>query len=249
MSNLKVKISESFSKAAEGYNDCASLQRRIAQQLVKSAKPHIEKATNILDLGSGTGFVAECAGKKIIQSDIALGMCKISNDISPTVCADMETLPFKDSSFELILSSSSLQWSDIQNSLKEAKRALSSGGSFIFSTFGYFTLADIRSTFKIANIEPKIHEFLSREEMETLIKNSGFEITSFDTEQISNEFNSLSDMLWSIKQIGAGAGSSKDSPLTKEKLILLEHIYRRNFNSEKIVANWEVFYFICKRSS
>ena len=55
----KSKIKSSFNQANQSYNPNAFLQKMVAKNLVDLAKNDILNAKNIIDLGSGTGFVAE----------------------------------------------------------------------------------------------------------------------------------------------------------------------------------------------
>ncbi len=247
--DIKTSISRNFSKAAENYNSTATMQRDIASELVRYAKPYTLPGMVALDMGCGTGFVASALKQNIVQLDIAPGMCRKASELSPSICADMESLPFADNVFDTVFSSSSLQWTDMTKSLSQAQRVLKEEGTFAFSTFGYYTLADIRNCFGLAKMESGMRPFHTRAEVEAYINYCGMKVELFETENIRVEHRTLSDLLWYMKDIGAAAASGGSStPLTKEKLIMLEHIYKKNFNPDKVVANWEILYFICKRS-
>ena len=68
---------------------------------------------NILDIGSGTGFI----GQKfdVFQLDIAYNMCLVSNN-NLTVNADMHNIPFANKAFDYCVSSSAIQWKTTANS-------------------------------------------------------------------------------------------------------------------------------------
>lgn len=247
--SIKAKISRNFSRAASRYNDSAHLQKDIACQLVKLAKPCISADSHLLDLGSGTGFVAKELGRKIMQADIAFGMCKHATSHSPAICADMESLPFRSDFFDVILSASSIQWADIRLAFSEVSRILKKDGYFIFSTFSEGTLSDIRSSFRKAGINSVLNEFLSEAAVKQHIAVSSLELVSFSSEERKFEFDSISEFLWSIKDIGAGAAERNDDTLNRKKLTEVEDIYKNDFNSDRITANWFVNYYICRRSS
>ena len=95
-------ITRDFSKAAEKYNQNAFLQKQVATELCEIIDVEIKKQSEILDLGSGTGFIAKEIGSdyKITQLDIAMQMCKLSAKHAPIICADIEWLPIQDDCFE-----------------------------------------------------------------------------------------------------------------------------------------------------
>lgn len=251
LANFKQKVADNFSRAAKDYDANALMQKNIAANLIKLAKPYISDNLKILDVGSGTGFIAQNLSQKIMQSDIAIGMCKQSAKISDSVCADVENLPFKSGYFDIVLSSSSLQWvNSLQNALGEVGRVLSSNGYFIFSTFGTDTLKELKYCYAENNIIPKTLKFNDEFEIKELLENSVFKIISYSDEVIFHEFPSLKHLLRSITDIGAGTSFLNDNTITKENLGAVEKTYMKKFSKQNnLYSSWQVLYFICKKSS
>ncbi len=55
----KEKVKSNFNNFAKKYNENAILQDLIAEKLVKLAKKDLNNAKNIIDLGSGSGFISK----------------------------------------------------------------------------------------------------------------------------------------------------------------------------------------------
>ena len=115
-------IAKNFSNAARNYDEFALIQKQVAQRISALTSPFIKQNSQILDLGSGTGFVASNLSQldeflknyaKIYEVDLSLEMLKNRpnrhKNIFP-LCCDIENLSFKKASFDLLVSSFSLQW-------------------------------------------------------------------------------------------------------------------------------------------
>ena len=91
----------------------------------------------VLEIGSGTGlhtYSLTKTGAKIVASDISKNSLTVLNKIIDnviTVVADMENLPFKDGSFDVVCSAGSLSYGDPDIVDAEIKRILKPGGKFI----------------------------------------------------------------------------------------------------------------------
>lgn len=250
MKNLKLKISENFSRAAHNYNNDALMQKNIAENLVEQARGYISHSARILDLGSGTGFVAQSLPQQIMQSDIAMGMCRESAKISPTICADMENLPFGKNNFDAVFSSSAIQWLNIEKVFAETNRVLGQKGYFFFTTFGEQTLFELKDSYTNAGIDTKIMQFYNIDEIKNSLQKNQLDLLSVNIEKISYDFDSVKELLRSITNIGAGTSFSDENSLTRENLIALEKAYKEKYSKQsKITATWEVLYFICKKYS
>ena len=249
--SIKLKISENFSKASSQYHKEAALQKTIADSLVELANPYLKPDSKIIDLGSGTGFIAQKLNKDIYQLDIAFGMCQQSKKLSPTICADIEKLPVADKSFDAAFSSSVVQWlNSLETAFKEVNRILNNNGYFFFTTFGEGTLSELKACYKSAGLEPKTLDFIGDKQIEAELNNSKFEILSFNKQEYKLEFSSVIELLKSITDIGAGASFSGENNLTKENLSLIERNYKDRFSKQgKLQATWEVFYILCKKYS
>ncbi|MFH1709967.1 MAG: methyltransferase domain-containing protein, partial [bacterium] len=151
----KKRIAKSFSRSAEHYDEFAGLQRTLAKELMESISALGISPSDILDIGTGTGGVAFLLGAKFKNSniagcDIAPGMIKkaIHNNRYKNVTfevADAENLPFADGRFDLVASSTTLQWiDDLAQAFSHAKRVLKRGGHFAFITFGPKTLTELK---------------------------------------------------------------------------------------------------------
>ena len=148
----KNKVSKNFSKSAKRYDKLAVFQRSLANKLFNKTKGI--KASNILDLGCGTGYLTKklalkYKNAKVIGIDIALGMIKEAKKKNklPNIkylAHDCEDLP-KIGVFDLIVSNASLQWMNLYNVSGCIDKNLVKNGVFLFNTFGPNNLKELKS--------------------------------------------------------------------------------------------------------
>ena len=128
ISPLRMKhiLSVRFSRHAETYSKWAVPQKVAAKVLVD----FIEPAGSVLDVGCGTGFISGFLNGccRLVSVDISPGMAKVVKKSNGTVViGDAEALPFRDRSFDYVLSSFSLHWTDLEKSIGEMKRIARDG--------------------------------------------------------------------------------------------------------------------------
>ncbi|MCS6875680.1 MAG: methyltransferase domain-containing protein [Aquificaceae bacterium] len=111
-------LSLRFSRACKSYEEWAVPQRYTADKLRT-----LENVQGlVLDLGCGTGLLSE-GFDSVVGVDIALGMAKVYRDrFGRVVVGDAHKLPFKDGSFDYVLSNFALHWTGVEKSIPEALR-------------------------------------------------------------------------------------------------------------------------------
>lgn len=109
----------------------------LTKKLLK--REHITRDTNVLDAGCGVGltssYVSKRFGAQVTAIDLLPAMVEkarervLSQQLPVTVMqASLESLPFPDESFELILAESVLTFTNVEKSLKELHRVLKKNG-------------------------------------------------------------------------------------------------------------------------
>jgi ubiquinone/menaquinone biosynthesis C-methylase UbiE len=113
-----------FCKSAETYDKFAKIQYKLAKDLCESVKETVEgNNLTMLDLGSGTGYIAQNLNDfNVLSADISYNMCKKSKNISPTICCNIENIPIKNNSIDVITSSLVLHWCNIEKVISEIIR-------------------------------------------------------------------------------------------------------------------------------
>ena len=156
---------DEFSKRANSYEKYSIIQKEVAKHLLSNIKT---KPKNILDLGCGDGTVFKNISWEIdnfVGVDKAKNMCKLHpNGKNITIINDdFENLTFLDNqtslNFDMIISSSSLQWAQdldqLFNTLKKSVPEIS------FSIFCSGTFQTIYNCTNLENFLPNCNTLLS----------------------------------------------------------------------------------------
>lgn len=237
MENHKEKIKENFSKSAKHYDRYAALQLIMMQKLFIMINGEYRK---ILDVGSGTGTLTDVLAKRypaaeIVGLDIAQGMVEVAdsrfdNQSVKYIEGDGENLPFYDSTFDLAVSSASLQWMDPEKVFAEVARVLKPDGRFYFSTFGPKTLCELREK------GLSVNQFPPKAQLEAALKRL-FKRVELKGEIDRKHYNSIRELFSYLKNIGAqnptnqmnkGLSGRRKSVLDKKEIAITYEIIYAN---------------------
>ena len=247
MQAFKQRVKRDFSSAAHHYHRKASWQKSVAENLLKRFNPYI--AAPVLDIGCGTGFIAEKQKPlhSVTQIDIAPEMCRQASHFGPVAAMDMEALALKSATFRTVTSSLALQWSlEIDKTCGGVFRVLQPGGYFIFATLANPTLSELR---EVVGSE-KMHPFLEVEEMEHALKRAGFKDIELQVHKERREYADFRMLLQDIKNVGATHKNGRVRGLLgKARFERKAATYKERFASEGgVYATWEVVYGIARKS-
>jgi malonyl-CoA O-methyltransferase len=120
------------------------------------------------------------------------------------VVGDIEQLPIKTSSAQLIWSNLTLQWcNDIRQTFAEIHRVLQTDGLFMFSTFGPDTLKELRYAFDGVDEFSHVSRFTDMHDIGDMLVHSGFATPVMDMEYITMTYRDVVAVMRDLKAIGA----------------------------------------------
>ncbi len=193
-----------FEKHAKTYDSNALIQKKVAKELVQKLN---FKPKTILDIGCGTGEVYKNISWEIdrfVGVDCSSSMCKLHPKAKNVeiFCDDFESLSLIEnierfSSFDLIISSSSLQWAKDIEKLFDVYSKLSNKVAFSIFTNGTF-----KSIYEITNIESFLPSYDHLVLLSKIFKKSHIEKKSFRV-----GFDDTISMLKYIKLSGTSGGN------------------------------------------
>ncbi len=220
----KRDVRRAFTRAAHTYDEHAFLQREVANRLLERLDYVKLSPAQLLDLGSGTGYVTRKLRERfpdtaITSVDLAPDMLRYAREQLPRrpilarlfshspadtfVCADAESLPLAKESVDAIISSLTLQWCNPELVANEVMRVLKPTGLFMFTTFGPDTLKELRAAFRSVDDKPHVNEFVDMHDLGDILVHAGFADPVMDQETITLTYDDLKTMLRELKGIGA----------------------------------------------
>lgn len=258
MSFDKKIITKNFSRGAKNYDEASEIQALSAKNLITLASPFIFDNSRILDLGSGTSFIAKNLFDKknlqIFEIDLSHEMLK-SWTPKPknifSIQSDIEKLPFRKNSFDVIISSFSLQWiNNFSENFSRFSELLKPNGILAFAIPTDESLHELKAaqTFNI-------NDFPHFENLRNLLKNN-FEEKIFSQEILKQEFANGLEALKSIKKIGANYSNKSPKKISKLQLKQFNNFCLKNSsNNHKSFSllglsllgfslSWKISYFI-----
>ena len=251
---VSAKKTPLFCSASETYDKYADVQHRVGAQLIAKL-PQIE-ATQILDLGCGTGQCTRYLERKfpeakIVANDISYNMIEYAkqhhrhpninymvSDITKTTLIGLE---------DLVFSNSALQWvSDLDTlfakwSLQKNKKTV-----MAFSLFGPRTFYQLQQSLEEVfkkKVELSAATFHTIEQLKAYTT-MYFNHVSIEQEHITKRFSTIKELLKSIKYTGTKGGPVPDLCWTPQKLEKLNTWFIKNYGVVQVT--YHIFYIIVK---
>ncbi|XP_001382119.1 arginine-hydroxylase NDUFAF5, mitochondrial isoform X1 [Monodelphis domestica] len=214
-----------------------------------------------LDVGCGRGYIAHHLNKEVVgkffQADIAENALKNALETEiPTVSvlADEEFLPFKENTFDLVVSSLSLHWvNDLPRAFKQIHHVLKPDGVFIGAMFGGDTLFELRCSLQLAELEreggfsPHISPFTAVSDLGHLLGRAGFNTLTVDTDEIQVNFPGMFEVMEDLQGMGESNCSWNRKPLLhRETMLAAAAIYQEMYGNEdgSVPATFQIYYMI-----
>ena len=145
-----MSVKNQFSKHANEYNDFNIIQQIAAKALVRDIKTRPKK---ILEIGCGSGQVFKYISwqiEKYHAVDFSSSMCSLhpKNDKIDISCYDFDSLDFrnflKNQNFDIVISSSAMQWSkDLSKLIKSLSATTSCINAVLFTSNTFKTIQKI----------------------------------------------------------------------------------------------------------
>jgi malonyl-CoA O-methyltransferase len=225
-------LKRNFSSAGASFSKGDALHREIASRMLERMDYIKVTPNRVLDAGCATGAALRGLSQRYPQAqllalDFAAGMAQraahaarqgglsfggrlaglFKKSTAPWVLqADMASLPLKTGSIDMVWSNLALQWLDDPTpAIREAQRALSVGGLFMFSTLGPDSLLELRAAFAEAAGPEAWHvkRFIDLHDIGDSLVGAGFTTPVMDMEKITLTYEKLDGLLGDLRATGA----------------------------------------------
>lgn len=214
-----------------------------------------------LDLGCHGGDIARNLQGRggietLIQSDLSRQMLNLATGVdtpipSLGVLSDEEFLPFRDQSFDLIISNLNLHWvNDLPGALMQIRRALKPDGLFLAVMFGTETLYELRHSLSEAEVaiegglSPRVSPFADLKTLGGLLQRAGFNLPVADTENIEVSYPNALKLMADLRGMGeSNAVADKRRHFTRRDTLMKAcSIYQEQFidQNERVPATFEM---------
>ena len=150
--------------------------------------------------------------------------------------------PFKNNSFDALISSFSLQWlNDFEKTFAQFFATLKPNGKFIFCLPVEPSLQQLKS----ANIF-EFNQLPEISKLQRALENCGFKPIFFNEKIFTQNFTSGIDALKSLKKIGANYVESNRQTINKTKLKNFNDFCLKNFGgkNKKLAISWRAAFFV-----
>ncbi|MEM7612763.1 MAG: methyltransferase domain-containing protein [Pseudomonadota bacterium] len=206
-------------RAATNYDAAAFLQQRAATEMLDRLDLTKLDPALIVDLGATTGFATRALSERYpsarvvgVDSNAALlragGLLPSrwalrAPKVLPLV-ASGTALPFRDNSVDLVFSNLWLpRFGEPDTVFGEISRVLKTGGSFVFSSLGPATLAELRSAWQTCDDAPHVSAFLDMHDVGDALGRAGFAEPVLDVEMLTVSYETTTSLWQDLSGIGA----------------------------------------------
>lgn len=214
-----------------------------------------------LELGCGRSFIAEHLTTDVVEqlyltdvSSRCLNRLRDSEIPSRCVLADEEFLPFKDDTFDLVLSSMSLHWvNDLPGALRQVWRVLKPDGAFIAALPGGDSLYELRCSLQLAQTEreggfsPHVSPLTAVTDLGNLLGQAGFSLLTVDTDELQVHYPGIMELMTDLQGMGeSNCAWNRRSLLHRDTILAAAAVYKEMYGNPdgSVPATFDILYMI-----
>ena len=253
----KARVRRAFTRGAAVYDAHTPVQERARERLSSLLPAALAEPRRILDVGAGTGaLLADLRGRfptaTLCGVDLALGMASAARRRGAAVAVgDAEALPFPAGRFDLVLSTSALQWLPLLGPpLAEMHRVLAPGGRVALALFGGATLQELAGAWHAAlpaGAGHDAHRFHRRGDLEAALAQAGLRLERLESEQVVEWHADPLALVRALRRIGAGNAVVERSARGPATLQRMARLYaERHGEGRGVPATWEILYAVAR---
>jgi NADH dehydrogenase [ubiquinone] 1 alpha subcomplex assembly factor 5 len=231
------------------------LHREVAERLVDRLDLVNRDFTTILDLGARDGMLgrllaARNSGALVVSAEPSRRL--LNKAPAPRVCADPELIPFRDASFDFVVSSLALHWcADLPGALIQMRRALKPDGLLLAALFAGSTLVELRTALFEAElaeeggVSPRVSPTVEVSDAAGLLQRAGLTMPVSDSETITVTYADIIALMRDLRGMGeTNALSARRRFLSRATLARAAAIYAERFGTQdgRIMATFEVLF-------
>ncbi|XP_039593820.1 arginine-hydroxylase NDUFAF5, mitochondrial isoform X1 [Polypterus senegalus] len=214
-----------------------------------------------LEIGCGRSHIVQNLNKETIETlflvdvnEKALRMTAEMDIPTHKVLADEEFLPFKENTFDLVVSNLSLHWvNDLPGSLKQINNILKPDGVFIGAVVGGDTLYELRCSLQLAELEreggfaPHISPYTAVTDLGNLLGLAGFKMLTVDIDEIEVHYPDMFQVIKDLQGMGESNCAWNRKPmLHRDTMLAAAAIYKAMYGNEdgSVPATFQILYMI-----
>lgn len=214
-----------------------------------------------LDVGCGRSHIAEHLSKEVVErlvltdvSEASLRQRRGSEIPLHCVMADEEFLPFKNDTFDLVVSSLSMHWiNDLPGALRQIHQVLKPDGVFVAAMVGGETLYELRCSLQLAELEreggfsPHVSPYTAVTDLGNLLGQAGFSMLTVDVDEIQVHYPSMFEVLCDLQGMGeSNCAWSRKPLLHRDTMLAAASIYKEMYGKEdgSVPATFDILFMI-----
>ena len=174
------------------------------------------------------------------------------------VAADPDLIPFRDGSFDLVISALALHWAgDFPGAVVQLRRVLRPGGLFLGAMFGGNVLVELRNVFLEAELmekggaSPRVSPAAELGDVAAVLLRTGFAMPVADAEKITVTYSDALALMRDLRGMGEtnALTARRRTPLRRMTLARAISLYSERFGlpDGRVPATFE-FLFITGRA-
>jgi NADH dehydrogenase [ubiquinone] 1 alpha subcomplex assembly factor 5 len=232
------------------------LHTEIADRLIDRLDDIKREFPVALDWGTHYGGLAQalsrrCGVERLVAADASAGFLRRLGGMR--AAADPDLVPFRDHSFDLVVSCLALHWAgDLPGTLVQLRRALKPGGLLLAAMFGGASLVELRTALIEAELaeeggaSPRVSPAVELGDVAGLLLRAGFAMPVADTETVTVTYPDALALMRDLRGMGEtnALSARRRSLLRRATLARAALLYGERFglSDGRIPATFEVLF-------